>query len=447
VKAIDRLLGAKTVARGVPDFNPDAAWAYTTTFTPNYSYQHNRIIPPDPFLEPVVAQLHNRHPVISAAVIKRAALLSELWFQWESLVPADNGKLFGTGELAVLEQPNKSQTRPELLKLGEYHGSYAGSAFFHRTGDQVRMLNPSWVSIVLGSDRSPDDAALQLDAEVVGYMFQPGGSATYGPPEFLPANEVAHWRPEPDPVAWWRGTSWVQSILAEWAIDVAATTHTLSYFEHAATPNLVFALDASVTQTQVETYAKMIAAGHGGAANAYKSIVLGGGADVKVVGADLAALDLKSVQGLTETRIAARSQVPAVILQIAEGMQGSALNSGNYSQTRRLWGDVWFTPAANGLCAALQRILTAPGPAVRLSFDRSKIMFLQDDRRDEADILAANANAIRQLVDAGYEPATAVDAVNTSDLTKLSHSGLYSVQLQPPGTTAKPEPAALPPTA
>ena len=39
-----------------------------------------------------------------------------------------------------------------------------------------------------------------------------------------------------------------------------------------------------------------------------------------------------------------------------------------------------------------------------------------------------------------------LEAVNTSDLTKLRHSGLFSVQLQPPGTTApEPETPALPP--
>ncbi|MCZ7538258.1 MAG: hypothetical protein M5T61_21530 [Acidimicrobiia bacterium] len=42
------------------------------------------------------------------------------------------------------------------------------------------------------------------------------------------------------------------------------------------------------------------------------------------------------------------------------------------------------------------------------------------------------AAAVRQLVDAGYTPVSAMQAVQDGDLTILEHSGLYSVQLQPP---------------
>jgi hypothetical protein len=445
VKAIDRLLGVKTEARGVPSFPTILADGYAE-LTPNYTYQDSKVSLPDPSLEPIVAQLHDKHPVISSAVVKRARLLSELRFQWRSLLAADNGKLFGNAELGLLEKPNRWQTRPEFLRVAEYHVSYAGNAYFHRDGNTVRLLNPSWVTIVLGSNVNPNDPAFQRDAEVVAYVYQPGGSPQYGDPEVLQTDTVAHWRPEPDPTAWWRGGAWVQSILAEWVTDTAATKQVHAYFEHAATPNLVFSLDPSVTLAQVREYAEMIDQGHAGAANSYKNLVMGGGADVKVVGADLASLDLKAVQGLTETRIASRADIPAVILQISEGMQGSSLNTGNYSQARRLFSDMWFTPSANDLCASLQAILTVPGVS-ELSFDPKRIEFLQDDRKDEADIAQANANTLRSYLDAGFTADSAVLAVQTADLTKLKHSGLFSVQLQPPGSTTPTAPAtpALPP--
>lgn len=433
MKAIDLLFGKPTETRGLPAVPDQWVMFGSSVYRPMFSYSDNKVSAPDGSFEPLVRQLHDSHPIISAAVIKRAGLLSELVFQWRSVLPQDNGKLFGNAELGVLERPNRWQTSAEFLKTVEYHASYAGAAYIHRDGASLRLLNPSWTSIVLGSQRDADDPAVQRDADVIGYLYQPGGSPTYGDPEYIDAAQVAVYRPEPDPVCPWKGRSWVQSVISEWVTDTAATQHTHAYFEHAATPNLVFSLDATVTKDQVQTYAEMVASGHGGAANAYKSIVLGGGADVTVVGSDLASLDLKNVQGLTETRIAARAQVPAVILQISEGMQGSSLNSGNYQAIRRQFSDTWFTPTANALCAALENILTVP-QASTLSFDPSRIMFLQDDRKDEADILAANAAAIRQLVDAGYDPPSVVQAILTSDLSKLNHSGLYSVQLQPPGT-------------
>lgn len=433
MKAIDLLFGKKAETRGVPA-PADAWWMFqnSTYFSPWYSYQDNKVVAPDGSFDPLVTQLHYAHPIISAAVVKRAGLLSELVFKWKSLQASDNGKLFGNQDLFILEKPNPWQTIAEFLKLVEYHASYAGTAYIHRFGRELRLLNPSWTSVVLGSQLDARDPGVQRDAEVIGYVYQPGGSPNYGDPEFIPSTEVAPYRPEPDPLSPWKGRSWVQSILAEWTTDTAATQHTHAYFEHAATPNLVFALDPNVSQEAVEKYAAMVAQGHGGAANAYKSIVMGGGADVTVVGADLAQLDLKSVQGLTETRIAARAQVPAVILQISEGMQGSSLNSGNYTAIRRQFSDTWFTPTANALCAALEAVVPPPRGS-KLSYDPSQIMFLQDDRKDEADILSKNAAAIRQLIDAGYKAPSVVQAVQTGDLSKLEHSGLFSVQLQPAG--------------
>ena len=61
-------------------------------------------------------------------------------------------------------------------------------------------------------------------------------------------------------------------------------------------------------------------------------------------------------KGGFETRVAARSRVPAAVLGIREGMQGSALNAGNYGATRRMWADGWFSPTVDGLCEAFERI-------------------------------------------------------------------------------------------
>ena len=62
-----------------------------------------------------------------------------------------------------------------------------------------------------------------------------------------------------------------------------------------------------------------------------------------------------------------------------------------------------------------------------------------------AEVQVKQAQAIRQYVDAGFEPDSVVDAVNAGDLKRLKHSGLYSVQLQlPVPEQPKPEPAAIP---
>lgn len=447
MKLIDRLMGAKpeearhSYIGDVFSFN-----GMTYYPQPNFTFNTAKISAPDTSFDAYVSQIHKQHGVIAAAVEARALLLSQLRFKWRSVIEADNGKLFGNAELGILEHPNETQSRIEFLKTIEYHGSYAGAAYIHNDKRTLRLLNPQWTSLVLGSNLNPSDPAFQRDLRVVEFMYQPGGSPSHGPAEFIPAAEVAVYRPEPDPQCPWRGLSWVQSILADWATDKAASTHTQAFFENGATPNLIISLDPTVTLEHAKEYARQVEEGHGAAADAYKTLVLGGGADATVVGSDLARLDLKAVQGLSETRIALRARVPAVVLGISEGMQGSSLNSGNYSQTRRLWSDGWFTPTANGLCASLEKLLKRPG-AAELSYDPAQIMFLQDDRLDEANVMQANANTLRSLLDAGFEPKSAVEALNTSDMTKLKHSGLFSVQLQPAGAEPPaPKPAAPAPT-
>lgn len=379
-----------------------------------------------------VSQVHQQSGIVAAAVTARALLLSELRFKWRAV---QDGRLFGDQSLIPLERPG-SMTRPELLTLAEYHVSYSGNAYFYRDTEGVRLLRPDWVTILLASNDEPDQPGFAVDAEVFAYLYHPGGKQARTTPVVLSPGEVAHWKPEPDPLNPWRGSSWVQSVLLEISTDLQASRHLAKFYENAATPNMVFSFDKDLTAEQVKTYAEMISERHSGTANAYKNMVLGGGADVQVVGANLQQLDYKNTQGGHETRIASRARVPAVVLGIREGMQGSSLNAGNYQSTRRMWSDGWFSPYANNLCAALETIV--PGPAAAdLSYDPGAVMFLQEDRQDEANIKQANAITMRQLVESGYAPDTVTEAVVTGDFTKLRHSGLYSVQLQEAG--AKPD--------
>jgi hypothetical protein len=338
--------------------------------------------------------------------------------------------------LQPLERPG-SCDRPTLLSLVEQHASYGGNAFlFHRRGEPTYVLRPDWVSVLLASDSTDDPEILQsewpADTRVAGYVYTPGGPGR-GNPFLMPLGSVAHWMPEPDPKFPWRGRSWVQSVLSEALLDIQATGHQSKFFENAATPQMVFSLDEKLTATQVREFAEIVNAGHAGAENAYKNLFLGGGADVTVVGSDLKALSLRDMQGGFETRVAVRSRVPAAVLGVREGLAGSALNSGNYTATRRLWADGWFAPSAESLCSALEAVIDTPSDA-ELAYDPARVLFLQEDRMDEAEIQGRQAATLRTLIEAGYEPETVREAVSTDDLSKLRHSGLYSVQLQAVGS-------------
>lgn len=384
----------------------------------------------------LIQQAYKVNGIVFACVLARALIFSDIRFKYRTL---SDKRLFGDGSLRPLEKPTPTTTTGELLFRAEQDASLAGNAFrYKRPNGTNARLRPDLLDIVVGSNTDAEDPAWQLDAELAGYFYWPKGYR-HGTPKFLVPQQVAHWAPIPDPDFEFRGMSWMQPAIREIVGDNAATDHKNQFFANAATPNLVvIAPESVVTQEQFEAYKQAIDGDNSGRWNAYKTLHLGAGADVKVVGADLKQLDFKATQGAGETRIAAASRVPAVVLGISEGMQGSTLNAGNFGSSRRLWADGWLRPTWRSVCAAFDSLVQVPTGS-ELWFDESDVGFLREDEKDAADIVQTNSVAVRNLTDAGYSADSVVKAVTSGDLTQLQHSGLFSVQLQPPGTESPSE--------
>jgi hypothetical protein len=102
-----------------------------------------------------------------------------------------------------------------------------------------------------------------------------------------------------------------------------------------------------------------------------------------------------------------------------------------------------MSPLWRNVAGSLE-VLVKPPSGSRLWWDGRDIPFLREDRKDAAEIQQIKAASIRQLVDAGYKPESVVKAVEAENMTLLKHSGLFSVQLQPPQPDGPPEPVAVP---
>ena len=385
---------------------------------------------------------YKNNGIIFAAVLARSLLFSEVEFCFRRRIKRD---LWRSDALRPLEEPGLNQTQGELLTRMEQDASLAGNFFGTNKYGGVRRMRPDLVDILIGS-RAATAPELQydLEAEVAGYAYWANGRQHGERPQILLPGEVCHWSPIPDPEMRFRGMSWLQPIVTEVQSDGAATAHKQKFFENGATVNLaIVAPDFIKTLEQLKEFKELMDGGHRGVANAYKTLFLASGADVKTVGADLKQIDFKATQGAGETRIALASRVPAAILGISEGLSGSSLNAGNLGVARRLFADGFMRPQWRSACSALAPMVRTPADS-RLWYDASDIAFLREDETDAAQITAAKAQAMRQLVDGGYDPQTVTNAVDTGDLSLLVHTGNLSVQLQPPGTVAKPAPA-LPP--
>lgn len=393
-----------------------------------------------------VAAYKGSSPVF-ALVLARMQAFSQVRFQWTRFQGSQPSDLFGTPELAVLERPAPGWTTSDLLARMEIHVSSAGNAYVCRPRrDRLSLLRPDRVTIVMGSQTDADNPAEAPDVEVVGYLYQTGrGKLTV-----FDADRVAHYAPYPDPDAVFLGMSWITAAFREYQADSLATEHKARFFANAATPNLAIKFDASITLEQVKAFKQLLEAEHKGAFNAWKTLYLGGGADPVPVGSSFRDMEYAVIQGRAESRLAADAGVPPSWVGFSEGLQGSALNAGNFNSARRRFSDgtmhhLWMN-AATSLEVIVDKPHDRDGNLINgasLWFD-ARVPFTRDDASDLAEIQQKQAQTITALVRDGYTPDSAVKAVVNNDWNLLKHTGWYSVQMQPPQDGRAPAPGGKP---
>lgn len=386
--------------------------------------------------------------VVFACMLARMMVFTEMRFNYQQFNDGRPGDLKYHKDLRILENPWPNGNTGELLARAIQDADLCGNNFIVRKdgpqGPRLRRLRPDWTYIQL--DGNP---AERWDVNVKGYVYKPENNQDPKSWEAFPIDgsngAVAHWSPIPDPEAMYRGMSPLTPVVREVMADKSATRHKQAFFDNAATPNIAVAFKETVSPEEFEEFMEKMNTTKHGVEHAYETMYLAGGADVSVIGADMKQLDFKQTQGAGETRIAAALRVHPVIVGLSEGMQGSTLNEGNFKSAKQSFSNQTMRPLWRSLCGAYS-VLVPPRQGARLWYDDRDVAFLQEDRKELAEMQQIQATTIKTLSDAGFEPETAIDSVIQDDWRLLKHTGLFSVQLQPPGTTAEPaaDPAAAP---
>ncbi|MFD6684192.1 phage portal protein, partial [Micromonospora parva] len=250
--------------------------------------------------EAAVRFAYKRNGPVFALMLVRQMVFAEARFQFRQMRNGRPGQLFGTQGLAVLEKPWAGGTTGDLLSRMMQDADLNGNAFVtNYNPGRLKRLRPDWVTIVTGSQEDPHLAGDAIDGDLLGYAYTPGGN--WDSVEFLLPDQVAHFAPIPDPEFHFRGMSWLTPVVREITADSAATAHKLKFFEQGGTPQLVVSMDASVTPEAFAKFKAAMDAAHQGVDTAYKTLYLGGGADVTVAGKDLHQMDFKVTQGAGES--------------------------------------------------------------------------------------------------------------------------------------------------
>ena len=141
--------------------------------------------------------------IVFSLIAKRLRLFSEVELKWQR---KSTGELFGDRRLRLLEEPWPNADTGELLAHMEQDVSLAGNAFIRNVdGMMLERLRPDLVTIAHGvfEDRGGREYRLP-----VGYFYsETPGSLDNA--DFFEVDEVAHWSPIPDPMARFRGMSWL----------------------------------------------------------------------------------------------------------------------------------------------------------------------------------------------------------------------------------------------
>ena len=377
-------------------------------------------------------QAYQGNAVVYGLIVNRISLFSEAELRYRR---RDNKKLWGDGSLALLENPWPNGTTGELLARMEQDVSLAGNAYI-RNVDQVMLerLRPDRVIIV--SELRADLMGRPYRVVIgFGYDRDGTGSAT----EFYDVDEVVHWSPNPDPLANWRGMSWLTPVIREINADQGLTQYKTEYLDHAATPNMIVKYDRRMTPSALAAVQDQILVRHGGVGNAFKTLLFDEGADVEVVGNSLEQMNFSTVQSAGENRIAVASGVPGIVAGLKEGL--SAATYSNYAQAMRRFADLWGRPQWRSACAALAKFVPVPADS-RLWYDTSDIAALQAGESERAEVFYSKAKSASELIRIGYDPDTVGPAVQAGDLSLLTHTGAVPTALyqdsQQPGTAPSP---------
>jgi len=385
-----------------------------------------------------VQRIYKRSPIVFACVMNRMLLFSEARFLYREVVDGRPGDYFDDPRLDILRKPWPNGNTSDLLSIAEVFVSLSGNFFAVRRGDRLKTMRPDWVTIVLGSMQDPDVDAVDIDAEVIGYIYNPGGMAPESELEYLSPDEVAHYMPLPDPEAPFRGMSWITPVLQEALADHEMTSHKRKYLEAGATPNLAVKLNVEKVEDFEAWVQKFREAREGEFGNPYRTLFLASAADPVPIGSDMQALNFASVQSAGEVRIAAAAKVHPAYAGFSDGLKGSSLSQGNLQEINRQFADTLMRPLWRNFAESLETLIGVPRENSQLWYDDRDIPALQADETDAAKVLQIQAATIGSLIQAGFDPESAVEAVNANDLDRLEHTGLTSVQLHSPGAIPAP---------
>lgn len=387
--------------------------------------------------------------VVFAAMLARMLVFSQIEL---SLQAKDDKHLYTDQSLSLLQEPWPDAGTDELLVRMEQDSGIAGNSFTWQPPDLgiLVRLRPDWTTIISELVPVPGGGTYRRK---VGYWVEPPKAVTsQGSGYFVPAAEVAHWAPLPDPAASFRGMSWLTPVYREIQGDSGLADYKIKYLQNSASPNLLIKYAQKLHPGTVDAIRERTHARYGGVGNAFKTLVLDQGADVTVIGNSLQQMDFSGVQQAGADRILSASGVPGVMVGL-EPLRGAGRG---YQESVQKFANMWARPTWKSACKALEKFVPGLPGGARLWYDTSEVALLQDGEMERGQTALVRMQAALTGRQAGFTQDSLVAFLQTGDPSKLvadpnaaapqaPGSVQHMLPQQQPGATATPLPAGAQP--
>lgn len=186
-----------------------------------------------------------------------------------------------------------------------------------------------------------------------------------------------------NPYKYIRGLKRIDAVMTEVKSDVKAAEYQERFFENSAIPGIVLTVDKEDRSTPAELrkLIKMWEQRHQSAQKAYKTGILRGGMDAKVLGLSQTEMAFIDSRKFTRDAILSTFGVPPSMAGFTADINRAAAEV----QRRIFWQDT-IKPFLLRLQAKLQtKIVNIFDPSIQISFDFSKVQELQREFADDVD--------------------------------------------------------------
>lgn len=315
----------------------------------------------------------------------------------------DRTEVTAHAALDLWNKPNDFYTRQELVETGQQHYELTGEEWWV-VGRDPRSTIPMTLWPVRPDRMEPVPSH---DNFLVGYFYH-GPEGEEVP---LDLDQVIQQR-RPNPLDPYRGLSPVVTALLDLEADRAAAEWNRAFFRNSAEPGGVVEIERRLSDAEFKQHQLRWAEQHRGASNAHRVALLEGGMKWVERKYTMRDMEFTSLRNIAGEKIREAMGFPKPLLGTVEDV-----NRANAEAAEYVFAKWWCVPRLERRKGALNNDLLplfGEVAATTLEFD-------YDSPVDE-DSEKANAQrdsqvaAAKTLMDAGFEPAAALEAVGLPDM-------------------------------